>query len=62
MQVWYDYSMYECDHKLVPIAYGYMYGDVIDSINNNEVIYGGTRKTAGSADWFCMNCLEDIHI
>ena len=54
--------MYECDHKLVPIAYGYMYGEIINSINNNEVIYGGTRKAVGSADWFCMNCLEDVFI
>lgn len=54
--------MYECDHQLVPMVYGYMYGEVIDKINSNEVIYGGTRKTSDSADWFCMKCLEDVTI
>jgi hypothetical protein len=54
--------MYECDHQLVPIVYGYMYGEVIDKINSNDVIYGGTRKHAGSADWFCNRCLEDIYL
>ncbi len=54
--------MYECDHKLVPIVYGYMYGEIINSLSNNEVIYGGSRKAAGSADWFCMNCLEEVFI
>jgi hypothetical protein len=62
MQVWYDYCMYECDHKLVPIVYGYMYGNIINQVNNNEVIYGGTRKLSGSPDWFCMTCLEDVYL
>jgi len=62
MQVWYDYYMYECDHKLVPIVYGYMYGNTINQVNNNEVIYGGSRKISGAADWFCMNCLEDVYL
>ena len=54
--------MDECDHKLVPIVYGYMYGDAFSSINNNEVIYGGAKKTSGSPEWFCMKCLEEIYI
>lgn len=53
--------MNECDHKLVPVVYGYMYGDNLDNINNNQVIYGGTKKSAGSAEWFCMNCLEEVY-
>lgn len=60
MQLWYDCLMYECDHWLIPIVYGYMYGEVIDKVNNNEVVYGGARKVAGSADWFCNRCLEEI--
>jgi hypothetical protein len=39
-----------------------MYGDVIDKINNHEVIYGGIRKPAGEADWFCTRCLEDVYL
>ncbi len=62
MQLWYDYSMYECDHDLVPIVYGYMYGDNLDNLNNNSVIYGGVRKQSGSPDWFCMNCLEEVYL
>ena len=31
--------MYECDHWLIPIVYGYMYGEVIDKVDNNEVVY-----------------------
>ena len=62
MQVWYDYCMYECDHKLVPIVYGYMYGNTINQVNNNEVIYGGSRKSSVAADWFCMNCLEEVYL
>lgn len=62
MQVWYDYFMYDCDHKLVPIVYGYMYGNTINQVNNNEIIYGGSRKSSRAADWFCMNCLEDVYL
>ncbi len=54
--------MYECDHDLVPIVYGYMYGDNLDNLNNNSVIYGGVRKQSGSPDWFCMNCLEEVYL
>jgi hypothetical protein len=54
--------MYECDHKLVPIVYGYMYGDKLDTLSNNASIYGGIRKESGSPDWFCMTCLEEIYI
>jgi hypothetical protein len=52
--------MYECDHKLVQIVYGYMYGNMIDQLSNNQVIYGGVRKESGSAEWFCINCLEEV--
>ena len=52
--------MYECDHKLVPVVYGYMHGDIMNKINNNEIIYGGIRKSIGAPDWFCINCLEDV--
>jgi hypothetical protein len=54
--------MNECDHKLVPIVYGYMYGHAFASINNNESIYGGEKKTATSPEWFCMRCLEEIYL
>lgn len=54
--------MYECDHHLIPIVYGYMHGDVINKINNHEIIYGGIRKPAGEADWFCTRCLEDVYL
>jgi hypothetical protein len=54
--------MYECDHHLVPIVYGYMYGDVIDKINNYEIIYGGIKRVSDSADWFCTRCLEDVYL
>ena len=54
--------MYECDHQLVPIVYGYMYGEVINQLNNNEIIYGGIKKSTGSSEWFCMKCLEDINL
>jgi hypothetical protein len=37
-----------------------MYGEVIDKVDNNEVVYGGARKSVGSADWFCNRCLEEI--
>lgn len=53
--------MYECDHHLVPIVYGYMYGDVIDKINNYEIIYGGIKRSNDSAEWFCTRCLEDVY-
>lgn len=51
----------QCDHNLVPIVYGYMSDDVINKINNHEIIYGGIRRTAGEAEWFCTRCLEDIY-
>lgn len=54
--------MYECDHHLVPIVYGYMHGDIIDKINNYEIIYGGIKRSSDSADWFCTRCLEDVYI
>lgn len=60
--MWYYMYMYECNHKLVPVVYGYMYGDKIDSLSNNESIYGGIRKQPGSSDWFCMSCLEEIDL
>jgi hypothetical protein len=53
--------MYECDHDLKPIIYGYMHGDIINKINNGEIIYGGIRKVMGEADWFCNRCLEDVY-
>ena len=62
LQVWYDYSMYECDHELKPIVYGYMYGDMISQINNYDVMYGGMRKASDSPEWFCIRCLEDIYL
>jgi hypothetical protein len=52
--------MYECDHQLVPIVYGYIYGEVINSISNYESIYGGSNKTSSSPEWFCTRCLEEI--
>lgn len=61
MQVWYDYYMYECDHKLVPVVYGYMHGEIMDKVNNHEIIYGGFKRAVDSSDWFCMRCLEDIN-
>ena len=54
--------MYECDHELKPIVYGYMYGDMISQINNYDVMYGGMRKTSDSPEWFCIRCLEDIYL
>ena len=39
-----------------------MYGEVIDKVDNNEVVYGGSRKAAGSPEWFCNRCLEDIYL
>lgn len=54
--------MYECDHQLVPVVYGSIYGDMLDKVGSNEVIYGGSRKTSGSPDWFCIKCLEEIYL
>jgi hypothetical protein len=60
MQVWYYVYMHECDHQLVPIVYGYLYGEILDSINSYESIYGGSTKTSSSPEWFCNRCLEEI--
>ena len=54
--------MYECDHQLVPIVYGYMHGEMISQLNNHEVMYGGSRRESGSADWFCTRCLEEVYL
>lgn len=54
--------MNNCDHKLVPIVYGYMYGQAFNSISNNEAIYGGSVKKYDSPEWFCMSCLEEIYL
>ena len=54
--------MYECDHKLIPILYGYMHGEMISQLNNHEVMYGGMRRSSDSADWFCIKCLEEIYL
>jgi hypothetical protein len=62
MQVWYDYGMYDCDHQLVAIVYGYMHGEMISQLNKHEIMYGGMRKSADSADWFCIRCLEDVFL
>jgi hypothetical protein len=62
MQVWYDCYMYECDHQLVPIVYGYMHGEMISQLNNHDVMYGGMIKTSTSPEWFCIRCLEDVFL
>jgi len=60
--VWYDDYMYECDHQLTPIVYGYMHGHMISQLNNHEVMYGGMTKTSNSPEWFCIKCLEDVYL
>ena len=54
--------MYECDHQLVPIVYGYMHGDMISQLNNHEVMYGGSRRASDSPDWFCIKCLDEVYL
>ncbi len=54
--------MEQCEHKLVPMVYGYLYGSIMEKIHNHEAIYGGYKKDVDSADWFCLNCLEDVYL
>ena len=51
---------YECDHRLIPIVYGYMSYDITIQIDSGDIVYGGYNRPPDAADWFCLNCLEDI--
>jgi hypothetical protein len=54
--------MYECDHQLTPIVYGYMHSHMVGQLDNHEVMYGGMIKRSDSPEWFCIKCLEDVYL
>jgi hypothetical protein len=39
-----------------------MDGKMISQLDNHEVMYGGMIKSSGSADWLCIDCLEEVFI
>lgn len=51
-----------CKEKLVSIIYGNMSREVIESIANGTIVYGGYSKPVDGCDWYCLSCLEDINI
>lgn len=51
-----------CDHKLIPIVYGYMGHEMMIMVSSGDVIYGNSHKYSGDPEWFCLLCLEEIYI
>jgi hypothetical protein len=51
---------YECNHRLVPIVYGYMNHEIMGQIESGDIVYGEYNRPPDASDWFCLNCLEDV--
>lgn len=51
-----------CNQELIPIVYGNMSKEVIESIADGRIVYGGYSKPVDGCEWYCLLCLEDINL
>jgi hypothetical protein len=52
----------KCTHdNKKPYFYGYMTNDFIKNKWDQSQPYGGTNRSVGMPEYFCPDCLEDLH-
>lgn len=36
--------------------------EITMQIDAGKIVYGGYKRPLDAADWFCLNCLEDVNL